>query len=54
MDIPDNHMNQTSDIKYLALEVGDGGDYDTKADIYSLGTIATDLFDIFPDDSYYF
>jgi serine/threonine protein kinase len=40
--------------RYVAPEVEDGGVYDTKADIYSLGKIAIDIFDIDPYDRFGF
>ncbi len=37
-------------LKYIAPEVENGGKYDTKADIYSLGMILKDLYDVDPDN----
>jgi hypothetical protein len=48
-----NYVEQLheSDVRHqeFGSEVGNGGDYDTKADIYSLRIIAKDLFNIFSD-----
>jgi serine/threonine protein kinase len=41
-------------VRYVAPEVEDGGVYDTIADIYSLGKIAIDIFDIDPYDRFGF
>jgi alpha-tubulin suppressor-like RCC1 family protein len=40
------HESDKGDISYIAPEVANGGNYDTRADIYSLGMILKDLFDI--------
>jgi serine/threonine protein kinase len=44
------HEPDKGHIRYIAPEVGNGGKYDTKADIYSLGMILKDLYDIDPDN----
>jgi RCC1 and BTB domain-containing protein len=44
------HEPDKGHIRYIAPEVGDGGKYDTKADIYSLGMILKDLYDVDPDN----
>jgi hypothetical protein len=41
-------------VRYVAPKVDDGGEYDSKAHIYSLGMILRDLFDIGLDDEYEF
>jgi alpha-tubulin suppressor-like RCC1 family protein len=49
------HEPDVGHIEYLAPEVlRDGGDYETRADIYSLGVILKDLFPIDSDERYYF
>jgi len=40
------HTQGSGTVKYIAPEVSSGRNYDTKADIYSLGIIIQDLFDI--------
>jgi alpha-tubulin suppressor-like RCC1 family protein len=46
------HQQDVGHVRYIAPEVGNGMDYNTKADIYSLGKIVNDLFDIDLDDRY--
>jgi serine/threonine protein kinase len=41
-----NDIILKGDIRYIAPEVENGENYDTKADIYSLGMILKDKFDI--------
>jgi serine/threonine protein kinase len=48
------HEPDVGHVRYIAPEVGDGQNYDTRAHIYSLGKIASDLFDIYPDDRFDF
>jgi hypothetical protein len=46
------HELDVGNIEYMAPEVENSGKYDTKADIYSLGRVLRDLFDINSDDKY--
>jgi alpha-tubulin suppressor-like RCC1 family protein len=46
------HELDVGNIEYMAPEVENSGKYDTKADIYSLGKVLRDLFDINSDDKY--
>jgi serine/threonine protein kinase len=41
-----SHSSRTGSLKYMAPEVKSGRDYNTKADIYSLGIIIQELFNI--------
>jgi serine/threonine protein kinase len=41
-----SHTKNMGTVKYCALEVQNGRNYNTKADIYSLGVLAQDLFDV--------
>ncbi len=50
--MPQLHEPAVAHVRYVAPEADDGGEYDSKADIYSLGKIASELFDIYPDDRY--
>ncbi len=43
------HKPDVGHIRYIAPEVGDGGNYNTKADIFSIGMITRDLFDFYSD-----
>ncbi len=40
------HSNNVGTFNYIAPEVSRGTKYDTKADVYSLGTIMENLFDL--------
>jgi serine/threonine protein kinase len=44
--VEQTHKSDVEHIEYLAPEVFNGGIYDTRADIYSLGIILNGLFDI--------
>jgi alpha-tubulin suppressor-like RCC1 family protein len=46
------HEQDVGHVRYIAPQVGNGRDYNTKADIYSLGRILNDLFDIDIDERY--
>jgi serine/threonine protein kinase len=48
------HELDVGNIEYMAPEVENSGKYDTKADIYSLGKVLRDLFNINSDDKYDF
>lgn len=44
------HEPDVWQVKYMAPEVENGDKYDTKTDIFSLGMILRDLFDVDSDD----
>jgi serine/threonine protein kinase len=46
------HESEKGHIRYIAPEVRNGGNYDTRADIFSLGMVLRNLFDIDSDDEY--
>jgi serine/threonine protein kinase len=46
------HEPDVGHVRYIATEVGEGGEYDTRAHIFSLGMIARDLFDIYHENEY--
>ncbi len=48
------HEPALAHVRYVAPEVDDGGEYDSKAHIYSIGMILRDLFDIGFGDEYDF
>jgi alpha-tubulin suppressor-like RCC1 family protein len=48
------HEPDIGHVRYIAPEVEDDGNYDTRADVYSLGKIASDLFGIYPDERFDF
>ncbi len=48
------HEPALAHVRYVVPEVDDGGEYDSKADIYSIGMILRDLFDIRFGDEYDF
>ncbi len=46
------HAPDVEHVRYIAPDVGFGREYDTRADIYSIGMISRDLFDIYWDNTY--
>jgi WNK lysine deficient protein kinase len=46
------HAPDVGHVRYIAPEVEFGREYDTRADIYSIGMISRDLFDIYWDNTY--